>query len=81
MSSRPLRSVEWARLCLPQRPTSQKDGKGEGGEDHHGSRHNQRQQEGNLVRLANPRVLVSVHLPASLLNKREYTISSYAYRD
>ena len=59
---------------LAQRPASQEDGKGEGGEDHHGSRDNPCQPEGNLVRLANPRVLVSVHLPVFLLDKRVETI-------
>ncbi len=58
---------------LPQRPTGQKEGQGEGGEDDHDRREDQCQPESNQVRLANPsrsvsvHVLVSVHLPAFLL--------------
>ena len=73
-----IRSVE-GPVLLAQRPASQEDGKGEGGEDHHDRRDDQCQQEGNLVRLMNPRalvtvgVLVSVHVPASLPDRHECT--------
>ncbi len=60
-----IRSVE-GPLLLAQRPASQEDGKGEGGEDHHDRRDDQCQQEGNLARLANPRALVSVSVLVSV---------------
>ena len=65
--------MERRAVLLLQRPTSQKDGQSEGGEDHHGSRNSQCQPESNQVRLANPRksvsvrVFVPVHLATFLL--------------
>jgi hypothetical protein len=70
-------------VLLAQRPASQEEGQGEGGEGHHDRRDKQCQQVDNQVRLANPRasvsvsVLVSVHKPAFLLDARRRS-PSYA---
>jgi len=60
-------------VLLAERPASQEEGQGEGGEDYHDRREDQCQPESNQVRLVNPRrsvsvhVLVSVHLATFLL--------------
>jgi len=76
-----IRSVEGLEL-LPQRPAGQEERQSDGSEEHHDRRDDQCQQESNMVRLVNSRasvsvsVLVSVHVPAFLLDKREETIPS-----
>jgi hypothetical protein len=60
-----------ASALLPQRPASQEERQGEGGEGNHGSLDKQGQPESNPARMVNPpalvsvRALVPVHVPAS----------------
>ncbi len=55
------RSGAWTGRVLRRQPTSQQEGQSERSDDDYERHDNQCQQEANLVRLPNPRVLPSIH--------------------